>query len=101
MTNELEAAGVQVLAVSPDPNQRSQELAERLKVNYKVLADPDLAVTRRLGLIHEHGGPEGHDVPRPATVLLDRDGVVRWVAIARNFQLRPDPHEVMRAVRAL
>jgi len=69
-----------VLAVSPDPNQRSQELAERLKVSYRFLADTDLAVTRKLGLVHVHGGPEGKDVPRPTTALIGRDGVVRYAA---------------------
>jgi peroxiredoxin len=101
VTHELEARGVEVLAVSPDPNQRSQELAERLRVNYRFLADPDLSVTRRLGLVHPGGGPGGRDVPRPATILVDRDGVVRWTAFSRNYQLRPDPKDVMRAVRAL
>jgi peroxiredoxin len=90
-----------VLAVSPDPNQRSQELADRLKVNYRFLADTDLAVIRKLGLVHAGGGPEGRDVPRPATVLVGRDGVVRWTQFASNYQLRPDPDEVARAVRAL
>ena len=87
--------------MSPDPNQRSQELAERLKVSYRFLADTDLAVTRKLGLVHVHGGPEGKDVPRPTTALIGRDGVVRWTQLATNFQLRPDPHEIARAIRAL
>jgi hypothetical protein len=41
------------------------------------------------------------DVPRPATVVIDRDGVVRWTAFGDNVQSRPDPHDVLRAVRAL
>ena len=87
--------------MSPDSNRRSQELAERLKVHYKFLADTDLAVTRRLGLVHAGAGPQGHDVPRPATILIDRDGIVRWAVFAHNYQLRPDRNEVLRAVRAL
>ena len=87
--------------MSPDPNHRSQELADRLHVNYRFLADTDLAVTRRLGLVHAGGGPGGTDVPRPATVVIDRAGVVRWTAFGTNVQSRPDPHEVLRAVRAL
>jgi peroxiredoxin len=58
-------------------------------------------VARRYGLVHPRGGPNGEDVPRPATVVVDRDGVVRWVAVSNNFQVRPDPAEVLRAVRAL
>ena len=80
---------------------RSQELARRLKVNFRFLADPDLAVTRRLGLIHRGGGEGGADVPRPTTVVIDRQGVVRWAQFADNVQIRPDAREVLRAVRAL
>lgn len=90
-----------MLAISPDPSARSQELADRLKVDYKFLADPDLAVTRRLGLVHAAGGAKGEDVPVPATVVIDRAGVVRWTSYADNFQVRPDPREVVRAVKAL
>jgi peroxiredoxin len=100
-THELEAAGAQVLAISPDPNERSQELADRLRVGYRFLADTDLAVTRRLGLIHSGGGEGGKDVPAPATIVIDRAGVVRWAAYSDNFQTRPDPRDVLRAVKAL
>lgn len=100
-THELEAAGAEVLAVSPDRNEQGQQLADRLRVGYRFLSDPDLAVTRRLGLIHAGGGAGGTDVPRPATVVIDRQGVVRWTLFADNVQTRPDPREVVRAVRAL
>ena len=99
--SEAERAGVEVVAVSPDPGEESQRLADGLRLGYRFLADRDLAVTRRYGLVHAHGGAEGLDVPRPATVVLDRDGVVRWFSITRNVQVRPDPGEVVRAVRAL
>ncbi len=90
-----------MVAVSPDPNEQSQKLADGLRLSYRFLADRDLAVTRRWGLVQSRGGPEGQDVPRPATVVLDRDGVVRWFSVSKNFQVRPDPGDVLRAVRAL
>jgi peroxiredoxin len=99
--SEAERAGVEIIAVSPDPNEKSQKLADGLRLGYRFLADPDLAVTRRYGLLHTRGGPQGQDVPRPATVVLDRDGVVRWYSVADNYQVRPDPGDVVRAVRAL
>ena len=101
ITHELEAAGAEILAISPDPNERSQQLADRLRVKYRFLADTDLAVTRRLGLVHQGGGAGGEDVPRPATIVIDRQGVVRWALFAHNVQVRPDAHEVLRAVRGL
>lgn len=93
--------GVEVIAISPDPNERSQTLAEGLRLGYRFVSDADLAVTRRYGLLHAGAGPNGTDVPRPATVVLDRDGVVRWFSVSRNYQVRPDPDDVLRAVRAL
>ena len=99
--SEAEKAGVAIVAVSPDPNERSQELATRLRLDYRFVADRDLALTRRYGLVHARGGQHGADVPTPTTVVLDRAGVVRWLWISRNFQVRPDPDDVLRAVRTL
>ena len=99
--SEAEKSGVEIVAISPDPNERSQKVAEGLHLGYRFLADRDLAVARRFGLVHDRGGPERQDVPRPATIVLDRDGVVRWFSVSRNFQVRPDPGDVLRAVRAL
>ena len=99
--SEAEKAGVEVVAISPDPNEQSQKMADGLRLGYRFVADRDLAVCRRYGLVHPGGGPNGEDVPRPATVVLDRDGVVRWLSVSRNLQVRPDPDDVLRAVRSL
>jgi hypothetical protein len=34
-------------------------------------------------------------------VVVDREGLVRWFSVSRNYQVRPDPDDVLRAVRAL
>ena len=92
---------MQILAISPDSNERSQALAERLRAHYRFLTDRDLTVTRRYGLVHVRGGNKGQDVPRPTTVVIDRQGIVRWLSLADNIQVRPEPGDVSRAVRAL
>jgi peroxiredoxin len=99
--SEAERAGVEIVAISPDPNERSQQVADGLRLDYRFLADPELAVTRRYGLVHAGAGPGGQDLPRPATVVLDRDGVVRWFSVTRNYQVRPDPEDVLGIVRSL
>ena len=96
----MEEAGVEIIAVSPDPNERSQDLADRLKASYRFVTDRDLAASRRLGLVHAGAGPEGQDVPKPATIVIDRAGVVRWTRYAGNIQSRPDPSEILKVVRA-
>ena len=92
---------MQILAISPDSNERSQALAERLRARYRFLTDRDLTVTRRYGLVHARGGNKGQDVPRPTTVVIDRQGIVRWLSLADNIQVRPDPGDLARAVRGL
>jgi peroxiredoxin len=99
--SEAERAGVEIIGISPDPNAQSQRLSEGLRLNYRFVADIDLAVTRRYGLLHPRGGQGGEDVPRPATVVLDRDGIVRWFSVSTNYQVRPDPGDVLRAVRSV
>jgi len=99
--SEAERTGVEIIAVSPDSNEQSQKVADGLRLSYRFLADRDLAVTRRYGLVHPGGGPDGRDVPRPATVVVDRDGVVRWFSVTHNVQVRPDPSDVLRAIRGL
>ncbi len=92
---------MQILAISPDSNERSQALAERLRARYRFLTDRDLTVTRRYGLVHARGGNKGQDVPRPTTIVIDRQGIVRWLSLADSIQVRPEPGEVSRAVRGL
>ena len=92
---------MQILVISPDSNERSQALAERLRARYRFLTDRDLTVTRRYGLVHARGGNKGQDVPRPTTIVIDRQGIVRWLALADNIQVRPEPGDVARAVRGL
>ena len=99
--SEAERAGVEIIAISPDSNEQSQKVADGLRLGYRFLADRDMRVTRRYGLVHARGGAEGQDVPKPATVVLDRDGVVRWFSVSANVQLRPAPDDVLRAVRGL
>jgi peroxiredoxin len=99
--SEAEKAGVEIIAVSPDPNERSQEMAQRLRLGYRFVADRDLTLTRQWGLVHARGGQHGEDVPMPTTVVLDRDGVVRGLWISDNVQVRPDPRAVLGTVQAL
>jgi len=66
--SDAERAGIEVVAVAPDENAQSQRLADGLHRGYRFVADPDLAVTRRYGLIHAGGGPG------PVAIGVEADG---------------------------
>ena len=96
--HDFRASGFQVIAISPDTPEENSRVAKRLKLEYSILSDGDLAVTRALGLVHEKGGMGGHDVPRPATFLIE-DGVIKWRDLADNWRVRIQVDELLKVVR--
>ncbi len=89
-----------VLAVAVDPVEKNAEVVERLGLEFAILADPDLAVIDRYGVRHAEGIP-GADIARPATFILDREGVVRWRDLTENYRVRPSPDDLLRAIDGL
>jgi peroxiredoxin len=73
----------------------------KANLGYPILSDPDLRVAGAYGLRHVAGGPDGEDIARPASVLIDAAGIVRWTDVTDNFRVRPTPAQVLRAIDAL
>lgn len=92
--NDIHGAGAEVLAISVDPVEASQQLAADLKLAYVLLSDPELKVIDAYGVRHPGGGG-GKDIARPATFILDRDGVVRWRDLTENYRVRVRPERIL------
>lgn len=69
-----------------------------------MLSDADLAVTERYGLRQERMiAPKPGVItalPIPATILVDAEGIVRWVDRASDYQVRSSPDRVLAAIEA-
>ncbi len=78
---------------------KNAEVAERLGLAFPILADPDLVAIDRYGLRHA-GGMPGADIARPATFVVDRNGIIRWRDLTANYRQRPHPGDVLRAIGA-
>ena len=98
---ELDAHGIELVAISADTPEQIR--AGRAKHGAKVtlLADPQLAVTRQYGLVNRRGPGRGGlpRLPIPTTILVDHEGVVRWIDQARDYQVRSHPDRVLAAIR--
>jgi peroxiredoxin len=92
--------GAEVVAISVEDPLVSKQHVERAKLPFPILADPDRALLRRLGMIHPGAGLDGSDVAVPATYVIARDGTIAWLHKSDNVRMRPDPAEVLAAVRA-
>lgn len=89
-----------MMAVSVDPPEKNREVMDKAKLAFPILADESRAATRAFGVLHEKGSPNSADIPVPSMFLIDREGVITWERVAKAVQDRPDPQEVIAAVRA-
>jgi len=98
---DFQRHGCAVAAVVVDPPETNARVAARLGLGFPVLSDPGLALVDAFGLRHAGGAHEGQDIARSASVLLDKDGVVRWRHVTDNVRRRPDPAVILAAVDGL
>lgn len=68
-----------------------------------MIPDPDLVVTDRFNLRNpKNFAPKPGVIiplPIPTTILVDAEGVVRWIDQATDYQQRSDPDRVGAAIR--
>jgi peroxiredoxin len=98
---EFHDAGVRPVAISVDTRQQSQELCAKAGYTFPFLSDPNAEVIRRYDLLHVGGGPEKHDVSRPAEFLVDRTGTVRWTNFTEDIRVRAKADEMLAVAKSL
>lgn len=99
LMNDKHWSQVTLLAVSVDKSSDSRALVEWARVQSVVfLEDRDHRVIDRYGLLdYTLWAP----VPYPATYVIDREGVVRWRFVEKNFRIRASPEDVFCALQKL
>jgi peroxiredoxin len=64
-------------------------------------ADPESRVIDQLGIRRPSPEPIEEGVPHPTTLLLDRDGIVRFADVREDFRIWLDPALVREALAQL
>jgi peroxiredoxin len=98
---EFEAAGVRPVAISVDTPELSRDLARKAGYTFPILSDPGAEVIRRYHILHAAGGPDGHDIARPAEFLVDSTKIVRWTNFTEDIRVRARADEMLAAARQL
>jgi len=96
----VEELGVRVLAVSVDPPEVSARFRKGLAADFTFLSDTKGELLSRLHLLHR-GGYRGRDVAYPAAILVDKQGIVRWVYRPELGHLRMMPEDLFGAMERL
>lgn len=101
----FETMGVRITLISPQPQFRSQELAERVGTGIDFLSDPDSAAADRLGIVHEGSVPAGlkafgydSKAPMPTAFVIDEKGRVIYADLTTNLRLRPMPQDILKSI---
>lgn len=99
----FDAYQVQVVALSKDTPAEAQQMRQRDKLTFDLWCDPDLKVIQRYGLVHHQGfrfftfyllgipigWPTGFEkMALPTTLLLDEQGIVRWIDQTDDYRMR-------------
>jgi peroxiredoxin len=98
---EFQAAGVRPVAISVDSPEISRNLSNKAGYTFTILSDPNADVIRRYDLLHKGGGPDGHDIARPAEFLLDSSRIVRWVNFTEDVRVRARADEMLAAAKSV
>ncbi len=102
---EVEAAGAQIVLVSPQDEAHTRSLASRHGVGFRYLRDDGLGAARRLGIVDPNGTPGGmvgyeSDTVLPTLVVTDSDGRILFADQTDNYRVRPTPDTVLAALAA-
>ena len=104
--------GVEVVAVSVDPPEMSEQLRRKLGLAIRFLSDERgtlmdaLAIRDRDALPSPPGWGKllreraSRDIFLPTTFLLDGVGVIRWVYRPDTYRVRAPARDVLRAIDA-
>jgi len=92
---------VRPVAISVDKPEESRDLMRKAGYSFTFLSDPNAEVIRRYDILHKGAGERGQDVARPAELLVDRGGVVRWRNLTEDLRVRARPEAMLAAAKAL
>jgi peroxiredoxin len=101
--DEEQKQTTRILAVSVDGKENLQKMIDRISMedgiipDYTLLTDVDHRVIDRYG-IYNPAERRGRPVPHPMTLVIDKEGVVRWAMVEVNYRIRPTNEDVLAAL---
>ena len=99
MQEQFRKAGVQIVAVSADPPQRSTMLARFVRTQMPLFSDPEESLLGPLGLVQRYANGQP-DSAIPAFFLVDRKHRVKWIFTSRYYREQPAPRTLLDAAQA-
>jgi peroxiredoxin len=118
MSPDLAQYGVEIFALSKDAPDQAAIHKSRDSLSFQLLSDPDLDVIRQYGVEHHKvlsmdatptkkigGIPLGFGQPKfqtmaiPTTLLIDENGIIRWIDQSEDYRVRSSTDRILKAVQ--
>ena len=102
---DIEALGIRVCLVSPQPDELTRKLAARHGVPFKFLVDEGNRVAEELGIAVQNGVPVGMpggyapDTVLPTLVVTNDKGTILFSDQTDNYRVRPEPDVFLAILR--
>lgn len=117
LTN-IENAGATLIAISPQTVKQSYFMHDQHKLRFPLLSDAGNMLARQFGLTYRVppaqeavyrrafvnlpliNGDDSWELPIPATYIIDRDGMIRYVSANEDYTERPEPLEIIAQLQS-
>jgi len=115
---EIAASGASLVAMSPQTEKQAFFMHDQHKFAFPLLVDAHNQVARQFGLVYRvpeeqqvlysrtfvnppfANGDSSWELPIPATFVVDRDGSILYASANEDYTDRPEPREILAAVRS-
>jgi peroxiredoxin len=116
---ELTKLGASLVAISPQLPEHNRELIRTRHLTFEILTDRGNEVAEKFGLrfelpeylrrlyrtfpldLEKFNGDASWTLPIPARFVIDQQGVIRAAQSDPDYTTRPEPEDMIAAVRAL
>ena len=96
-SKQFKDAGVHVVGLSLDSVDKLKNFAQQKSISYPLLADPDGAAIKSLGLENKDARKF---LPHPGVLIIGTDGVVDEKLFKEGFKARNSNEEILAAAKA-
>ncbi|MCA8947738.1 MAG: redoxin domain-containing protein [Planctomycetes bacterium] len=97
---DIQKLGGEVVAVTPDQPDALKRVADKLGLNYPVLADPEFQAIDAYELRHKDAVP-GQDSARPAMFFIRADGTVADSHQTDNYRFALSTDEILERFKKI
>ena len=86
--------GAALWTVSSDDPDKLRAFRDQENLTFPILLDPENRISISYGLLNENNPV----VPHPTAIVIDTDGVIRYLRVDENHRIRPPASELLEAL---